>query len=244
MRLGIISDLHGNVEALWPVLRALAREAVQDIVCLGDLVGYNAQAREVIALVRERAIASVHGNHDLMVLGRLPVEGGPRARRGVAWTSAMLTPDELMFLRSLPGAIIRRDRLLLVHSVPGDPVTRLRTERQFVRQFQTLRRTHPGVRMCFTGHTHEPGVIEITRDGHPVAHDAADLRLLPDSFYFVNPGSVGEPRGPDSRATFAVYDAQYHTLAFHRVAYDRDRLARENLRRGLLLPELPVGFTA
>ena len=235
MRLAIISDIHGNAEALRAVLRDLGRDPVQEIVCLGDLVGYNAQPHEVIALVRERGIVSVHGNHDLMTLGFLPVAGGPRARRGAAWTAEMLTDEDRAFLGSLPGELKRPPRMLFVHSALRDPETRLRTEDQFVRHREAIKQVYPDVRICFTGHTHEQRVVEIPRAGRVVSRASTGLVLRNDSFYFVNPGSVGEPRGPDERATYAVYDADRGMLALRRVDYDRARVIRENHRRGFPL---------
>jgi predicted phosphodiesterase len=235
MRLAIISDIHGNAEALRAVLRELGRDPVSEIVCLGDLVGYNAQPHEVIALVRERGIHSVHGNHDLMTLGLLPVAGGPRARRGTLWTGEVLNDDDRRFLGSLPGELERPGGMLFVHSAPRDPLTRLKTEDQLVRLHEAIGHLYPAVRICFTGHTHEQRVVEILRSGGIVTHGPTGRVLRRDSFYFINPGSVGEPRGPDGRAAYALYDTEPGVLAFRRVDYDRARVIRENHRRGFPL---------
>ena len=237
MRLAVISDVHGNALALRAVLRALEQESVTEIICLGDLVGYNAQPREVIQMIRDHGILSVHGNHDLMVLGRLPVAGGPRAKRAIAWTAATLALEDRMFLLGLPETLVRHERHLFVHSAMGDPVLRLKTPDQFENQRRVLGQSLPAVRVCFTGHTHEPGAWELPWGRRPAPHPEAALGLRRDSFYFVNPGSVGEPRGSDHRASFALYDGALERITFHRVPYDRPRLLRENARRGLTVEQ-------
>src|SRR5258705_12641237 len=97
----LIADVHANALALEAVLRACGDRGVGAIWCAGDLVGYNSMPRETIALVRRKSIATVHGNHDLMVAGRLPAEGlGPRAQRTVEWTRQTLGEEELSWLRA------------------------------------------------------------------------------------------------------------------------------------------------
>lgn len=233
MRIAVMSDIRGNAEALRAVLRDLGRDPVSEIICLGDLVGYHAQPREVIATLRERGVTSVRGNHDLMSLGMMPPAGGRRTRRGAAWTGDTLNDEERTFLRDLPGMIQRPGGMLFVHSAPGEKEARLRTDEQFIRQREAVCRSHPGVRICFSADSAEPGVVEVPPSGRPVRHSPSGLVLRPQSFYFVNPGSVGEPRGPDDRASYAVYDAAHSVLSFHRAGYDRARVIRENYRRGL-----------
>src|SRR6185503_6050553 len=147
-----------------------------------------------------------------------------------------LSTDDITFLRHLPGAIRRPEGLLFVHSALGDPVVRLRTDEQLVAHATELRRLVPGTRICFTGHMREPRILEIPADGNPVSHPPTSAVLRRNSFYFVNPGSVGEPKGTDARAVYAIYDGHTGHLSFRRVTYDRERLERENQRRGLPAP--------
>jgi len=235
VRLAILTDLHANAEALAAVLREVHRSGIRRALCLGDLVGYNAFPRETLALVRDRGILSVHGNHDLMAIGRLGLEGcGPRARRAIAWTRTMLTPDDIAYLAQLPAKLRQDDTTLLVHSTLSDPVMRLQTEGEFRAQHRLLKDHYPKLEICFTGHTHEQGAVEITAQGEFRAHEVDELPLRQGGFYFVNPGSVGEPRGSDQRAAYVEYDVETRTLTFHRTAYDRQKVVRENVRQGLL----------
>src|SRR5690348_3787685 len=97
--IGVVSDIHSNVDALVSVLEALKAEGVHDVVSLGDIVGYNGFPMETVMALQRAKVASVLGNHDLMVLGRLPLEGcGPRARRAVEWTATELSPAERAYL--------------------------------------------------------------------------------------------------------------------------------------------------
>jgi predicted phosphodiesterase len=189
----------------------------------------------VMALQREK-VASVLGNHDLMVLGRLPLEScGPRARRAVEWTATELSPAERAYLERLPLEIHREPGLLFVHSTAGDTATRLGTPLQFATERRSLLQRYSGLSICFTGHTHVQQVTEVSATGKITVHAGTEIPLTePSSLYFVNPGTVGEPRGNDLRAAYAIFDDESRTVTFHMVAYDRTRLVQENVRRGLM----------
>ena len=233
MRFAILSDIHANVAALAAVLADIDRRGVDDIVHLGDLVGYNSFPRETVALVQARGIRGVHGNHDLMVCGALSVEHcGPLARRAIEWTREALSPAELAYLAALPGELRPADGIICLHSMLGDPISRVRGRAGFHERFLELRRFDPQLEICCTGHTHRPGAVEIGPDG-VVRHIGAAARLTPGAFWFINPGSVGQPREVDPRAAYAVLDREAQEVAFHRVAYDNTRVSRDNARRGL-----------
>jgi predicted phosphodiesterase len=234
MRIGVISDIHANVDALAGVLDALSGEAVDEIVSLGDIVGYNAFPMETIILLQKAGAASVLGNHDLMVLGRAAVTNcGPRGRRAVEWTAAELSPVEQRFLERLPEEIHRHDELLFLHSTLGNCVARLKGPDDFKLEQRRLAVRFPRVRICFTGHTHEQQVVEISPSGSVLLHREGSVHLATGGFFFVNPGSVGEPRGHDPRAAFAIYDREAARVVFRRVIYDRSRVLRENARKRL-----------
>jgi predicted phosphodiesterase len=238
VRIGLLSDIHANADALAGVLAALSRESVSEIVSLGDIVGYNAFPMETIILLQRARAVSILGNHDLMVLGRIPPTNcGPRGRRAIEWTAAELSPAEHRFLERLPEEIHREDDLLFVHSALGDPLTRLRTADDFKEQQRRLVARFPRLHVCFTGHTHEPQVTEISSSGRVHFHHREQVALTAGSFFFVNPGSVGEPRGSDARAAYAIFDSDRSTVQFRRVGYDRSRVLRENARQRLLPAE-------
>ena len=239
MRFAIVSDIHANVAALAAVLADIDTCGVDDIVHLGDLVGYNSFPSETLALVQARSIRGVHGNHDLMTCGVLSVDHcGPLARRAIEWTRDALSPAELAYLAALPGELRPADGVICMHSMLGDPVGRVRGRAGFHEVCLELRRFDPHLEICCTGHTHRPGAVEIGPDG-VVRHIGAALRLTPGSFWFINPGSVGQPRDSDPRAAYAVVDRASREVAFHRVAYDHARVSRDNARRGLAVAKSP-----
>jgi predicted phosphodiesterase len=234
MRAAIISDIHANHAALCAVIADARQRAIRRLVCLGDLVGYNSFPSETLALMRAEEIRSVHGNHDLMAVGRLePDDCGPNGRAAMLWTRAVLSDDDVEYLRGLPDHLRLAPGVICIHSGLGDPVIRLSTADQFREQLAKLRRLDDRLRLCFTGHTHVPRVLEVAPTGTVVAHMVGRLQLRDGSFYFINPGSVGHPRGSDYRASYAVYDGGAATVAFHRIGYDRRRVIEENARHGI-----------
>jgi predicted phosphodiesterase len=245
MRTAIIADVHGNHAALRAVIADARRNAVRQIVCLGDLVGHNALPSETLELMRAAEIPSVVGNHDLMAIGQLePDDCEPGARAAILWTRTALSPDDVEYLRALPGRLMLEPDGICIHSALGDPVVRLTTPDQFREQLARLRRVDDQLRVCFTGHTHAPGVVEISPCGSVVTRKAARLRLRDGSFYFVNPGTVGAPRGLDHRASYAIYDRDAATVAFRRVAYDKSEVVRANTTHGLETNDMELSLPA
>jgi predicted phosphodiesterase len=238
----LIADIHANAPALEAVLREHDSDPAAAIWCAGDIVGYNSYARETMAIVRAARLTSVHGNHDLMVAGRLPTTGlGPRARRGIEFARDNLTPEERDWLAALPSVLRITDDTICLHSMLGDTQGRLERPEHFRLQAEVLRRYDPGIRVCVTGHTHVPGVVRVTPSGSVETHRGARVSLAAEGFWFVNPGSVGEPRDGDMRASFARLDTAAHVLRFHRARYSRSRVVRMNTLR---LPPLAVAATS
>lgn len=241
MRFAILSDIHANVAALAAVLADIDRRGVDDIVHLGDLVGYNSFPRETLALVQARGIRGVHGNHDLMACGALSLDHcGPLARRALEWTRDALSPAELAYLAALPGELRPADGVICMHSMLGDPIGRVRGREGFHEVSLELRRFDPQLEICCTGHTHRSSAVAIGPDD-VVRHIGAGLRVTPGAFWFINPGSVGQPRDSDPRAAYAVLDLESREVGFHRVAYDDAAVSRDNARRGLVDGKGPRG---
>ncbi len=234
MRIAIISDIHANTPALEAVLADIGQLGVDRIVHLGDLVGYNGFPRETLALVRAHGIPGVHGNHDLMAIGRLGLDRcGPLARKAMAWTRGVLEPEDVDFLASLPAEQPLAGGVIGLHSALRDPLVRLQSSKQFHEAFVALQRFNPTLELCFSGHTHLQGAVEVRPDGL-VRHGGTRLTVTPGSFWFANPGSIGHPRDADPRAAYAVFDSASRNILFRRVRYDRTGLLRENARLGLV----------
>ncbi|MBY6264548.1 metallophosphoesterase [Azospirillum sp. 412522] len=254
MKIALISDIHANLEALRATLDAIRAEEAERIVCLGDIVGYNTDAAACIALLRQAGAVCIAGNHDRAVAGIIGTDGfsGPAAR-AVAWTKARLDDESRAFLSALPlTAVVETGgieasggggTLVAVHGAlhpeVGKDLVRLDDDGKRALSLQALAAHPSGARICAFGHTHRAGLWE-WRDGavHPLpldigAGNGAELRA--DGLYLLNPGTVGEPRGTDSRACFACFDTASRQVTLHRVAYAR-RAALSKTRRAGLAP--------
>jgi predicted phosphodiesterase len=224
VKLALVSDIHANLEALRATLDDIAPRSVDRIVCLGDIVGYNTKPGECIALIRRADALCVAGNHDLAVCGRIPTKSfTTTAARAVVWTQRRLAQDDLNFLGGLPLKANIGGQLLVVHGAlhpqSNCATVRLDSEERRMQSFQALLADPSGARICAFGHTHHAGIYEF-RNGRAVARPEANIRLRDDAYYLINPGTVGEPRGRDRRASYMVLDLAQRTVNLHRVAYD------------------------
>ncbi|HSV77825.1 MAG TPA: metallophosphoesterase family protein [Ramlibacter sp.] len=237
MKIAVISDIHANAQALRAVLDAIALEGVDRIVCLGDVTGYNTDADRCVALLREAGALCIAGNHDRAVLGAIGTDGfTEQARRAVAWTEVRLGDTTRAFLQALPLKLAVDGTLVAVHGAlhpdVGCELVRLDDDRKRALSFDALA-VHPsGARVCAFGHTHRPGAWERDGAGMRFCGDQA-VTLRPDAFYLVNPGSVGESRTDDERASFLVLDTVAAGVRFHRVAYDRQAVRAKTRKAGL-----------
>jgi len=232
LRTLIVSDVHSNFEALDAVLAdAAASGPIDRIFCLGDIVGYNAQPREVLALLRQHEAICVAGNHDLAAAVALPVdEFNPVAAEAVIWSGQQLSDDERAYLAALLPVRIVGDATL-VHGSLRDPIWEYlvdheAAEAQFARQTTAI---------SFVGHSHLPfwSVDKPDRRAPAPAPAGATLVLEARDRVIVNPGSVGQPRDGDPRASYAIWDDGEGAVTWHRVAYDVQAAQRKIREAGL-----------
>jgi len=240
MKLALISDIHANIEALDATLRAIAAEAADRIVCLGDIVGYNASPAECIARLREVGALCVAGNHDRAVSDPHASERLPEgAARAIAWTRTRLDTCALDFLAGLPSELTIEGQIVAVHgalhAVERRESVYLDTRALRQRSFDALASHASRVRVCGFGHTHMPGVYE-ERGGVERVAAGDNVILRDDALYLVNPGTVGQPRPADKPASFMLLDTTRRVLATHRVPYDLRAVAARNRAAGLLSP--------
>jgi predicted phosphodiesterase len=236
MKYAIISDVHANLEALVAVLDAAEGEGAERIVCLGDIVGYHADPDPCVALLRERAHRVIAGNHDLAAVGLLDyARFGKPARIAMDWTKRTLSDESRRYLAALPLVDRVDDRFFVFHAAlhPAPNVElHLSSPERVEQTFEAFVRDDRGVRVAFFGHTHR-GVAYERRGDRVAALDGASLRLDPDAHYLINPGSVGQPRDGDPRASFALFDEAARSVHFHRVTYNvracREKAARAGL---------------
>jgi putative phosphoesterase len=207
MRLGVISDVHGNRVALSAVLDDMP--AVEQVVCAGDVVGYNPWPAECVRAMRDRSIPCVMGNHDRAVARPTGFRFNGMARAGVDHAKSELTDLDLEWLRRLPDErLVADDRVKLVHGHPDDP-----DHYTYPDEFGPDLLGDEDVLVM--GHTHVQH------------HETYDEGIV------LNPGSVGQPRDRDPRAGYAILDLDAMTVEERRVEYDIDRVAEAVREAGL-----------
>jgi predicted phosphodiesterase len=224
MKLALISDIHANLKALDATLADIASQSVDRIVCLGDIVGYNQDAAECIARIRESDCLCVAGNHDLAVCGRITTQDfPPAAASAITWTREQLTQDDLDFLGGLPVKTVIGGELVAVHGAlhPEENCESVRLDNDDHRllSFIALMGHTSGARICAFGHTHR-AVIHEWRHDRILARPEKDVQLDSGAYYLINPGTVGEPRAFDRRATYMVLDLAQRTVNIRYVEYD------------------------
>ncbi len=229
MRLAILSDIHGNLEALEAVLADVDASRVDAMACLGDFVGYGASPNPCIERLRPRLEAAVTGNHDVVAAGRLRLGAfNSDAATAARWTSEALTDENRAWLASLPYTARWRGALL-VHASPLEP-----EEWHYVLSPYEAEHEMEGFQepLCFIGHSHYPGVFE--RDGGRLRYSRdPEVRLDAGRRYIVNVGSVGQPRDGDPRAAYLLWDDRERTVRHVRIDYDIDGAMKRILDAGL-----------
>ncbi|MBI3320444.1 MAG: metallophosphoesterase family protein, partial [Candidatus Omnitrophica bacterium] len=238
----VLSDIHSNLEALNAVLDHLAGERIDRYLCLGDAVGYGADPEACLGRLRACQAISVCGNHEWACLGKLDLEWfNELAKRSVLWTRDRLSFADLDRLRRLP-LVATEGPCTFVHGAFHHP-ERFEYLVEVGQAVETFRRCHTAY--CLTGHTHVPVVYEYDLEQHRVSriltspHDLAEVHVSNDPTrfrYVVNPGSVGQPRDGDAKASCAILDTEGRLLTLHRVAYDIPTAQRKIRQAGL--PEL------
>ena len=222
MRVLIVSDIHSNLVALEAVLRETAGE-YDAVWNLGDTIGYGPRPNECMAVMQSLPTTSIAGNHDLACIGSSTVniaEFNNDARVANIWNGRQLKTTYKQFLNQLPLARSMDDQFYIVHGSPKDPVWEyLLRPYQAEDNWQAI--PH---QTCFIGHSHVQIYIRRNIDGSaagPIMPTPGEVMLLDsDERYFINPGSVGQPRDGDPRAAYAILDTSAQQITFGRVAYD------------------------
>ncbi len=230
MRYALISDIHSNLEALEAVADSVAKDRVDRYLCIGDIVGYAADPKEVIRFVQFlHPEAIVAGNHDWGVAGLMDMEYfNEDAVTAISWTKGMLNHGEIDYLGSL-DLTYEGKGFTLVHGSLESPAEFhyiLNAGDAYVTV--TLMKTP----VCFVGHSHCPGIF-YSSDGKMEKLDGWKAKLAPDKKYVINIGSVGQPRDYDPRASYAVYDTEEGVVEIKRTSYDVDNAKGKILKAGL-----------
>ena len=217
MRYFVLSDIHSNIEALTAVVGKAKEIGFDRALCCGDLVGYGPNPAEVMDVLDEIKTTSIRGNHDRVISGLdEPTHFNVAARQAVEWTREHLGEPYRRRLAALTiGPLPITEKAQLVHGSARDEDEYVVTQPDVV---VNLALSSPAI--TFFGHTHEPGVFTRTIHWRPEYEPDGSARLrLPSDKVLVNPGSVGQPRDGDPRASFVIWDDQESTVEFHRVDY-------------------------
>jgi len=221
---GIISDIHGNLPALQAAADHLAKNQIEKIVVLGDLVGYGAEPGACIDTVRgiKNAVV-ISGNHDRGVVGPDDPNLRETAAEGIRWTRSVLTESQKKYLTELPTAWLVDNLFFAVHGSLYNPDEYIITSRVANKNMKLLRERFLTVRVAFFGHSHVPMLI--SEEGMRTGFRETNLtvELNPKRHYLINPGAVGQPRDGDPRVSFIIFDIFRWAVTFVRVAYDVER---------------------
>jgi predicted phosphodiesterase len=239
MRFAIFSDIHANLEALEAVLQDSKERAATHYVCLGDVVGYNANPHECVQRIREMDCPIVKGNHDEQAsLTESSRDFNELAEHAIEWTRANLNSDDKEWLRDLRMERQVRD-FTIVHATLDTPA-------QWGYVFNNLDAaasfTYQHTSICFFGHTHVPTAF--VREDGVRRLNLEQLRIDPSRKYFINAGSTGQPRDGDWRAAYCLYDSEKNVVELHRVKYDLDAAQKKIIKAGLprlLAERLAIG---
>jgi diadenosine tetraphosphatase ApaH/serine/threonine PP2A family protein phosphatase len=237
MRYGLISDIHSNLVALDAVLHDMG--PVDGLLCMGDIVGYGPQPNEVIARLREYNINSILGNHDLAVLGLLELnEFNNDAIEANLWTREQLNEENWAWLGELKPVKRFDDNVTLAHGSPLEPIWEyLTTPHAASRSFPEF-----DTPICFVGHTHLPRLFRMLDGKRPGTNlpkvemhipEPGQTIIIGFSRMILNPGSVGQPRDGDSRASYAIYDEDEQIVKYRRVLYDIQKTKELMIERDL-----------
>jgi predicted phosphodiesterase len=228
LKYAILGDIHGNWEALSAVLDDAKAQGVSNFVCVGDIVGYNADPRRCLEKIRELECGVVRGNHDHYVSHDESLDDfHPLAANVVDWTRRQLTDEEIAYLRGL-----RLTRVVggfsIVHSTMDMP-------EKWGYVFDTLEAeahfNYQATSVCFFGHTHVPLAFE--KSNRVTSSMYQKVRVTMGRKYFVNVGSVGQPRDGDPRCGYVVYDTKNREIEIRRLAYDLAKTQEKILKAGL-----------
>jgi predicted phosphodiesterase len=232
MRIAVFADIHGNLEAFTQVLTHIHENQASRIFSLGDNVGYGPDPEPVMALIRKHRIDSVLGNHEKAMIEEPFIAWfNPMAQKAVLYTRRHLSEESMDEIRSYPKSRVFENMRFVHGAPPSSPVLYLfqLDDEKLAKRMATLDET-----LCFTGHTHDLGLI--VWDGGDLVRtelEPGTLTLDPAKRYIINVGSVGQPRDGDNRAKYVLYDTGTRRLTVNALTYDNRFTADKIIRAGI-----------
>ena len=232
MRYALLSDIHSNLEALTATLEELKLLSIDQIISMGDLVGYNANPNECLDIIKENNILSVMGNHDSRAVGMVSAHNfNSVAKKAIKWTASTLTEENSLYLKYLPYTL-DLDNIKVCHGWLNSFDKYILDTLDAKENFDL---SGDDKKVTLFGHTHLPCVYVSSSNGVEFI-EKSEVDIIEGSKYLINPGSVGQPRDGDSRASFAVLEINDHGIGkveFKRVRYDIDLTAEKIKKAGL-----------
>ncbi len=218
MKIGIISDIHSNSEAINCVLKNF--EKVDEFICLGDIVGYGADPNDCIEKLKDINCRCIGGNHDFGVVGKLNIDYfNDAARFAILWTSRQLTNENLNFLLSLNEKIELKNNIIAVHGSPQNPILEYILDKNTA----SLIFNKFNYKICFVGHSHLAGCFSFNEDDHQIDYlsfcNGGYIEISKKKRYIINCGSVGQPRDGNPKASYGIYDLKNGIVTIYRVSY-------------------------
>jgi diadenosine tetraphosphatase ApaH/serine/threonine PP2A family protein phosphatase len=230
MKTALLSDVHGNLEALTAVIRSLKDEGIQQLLFLGDAVGYGANPNECIELLREVSDDMLAGNHDWAAVGKSSYkEFNPDAKKAIEWTRQNLTKENRLFLSSLP-LLGEAEGFLFVHATPYEPELwdYIFGTDDAEYYFEKFRHS-----LCFTAHSHIPVIFIQTDTGKTLLQKGGQIAIKKDFRYIINSGSIGQPRDGSPLSSYGIYDTDKKEYTLMRMIYDVGQAQEKILNAGL-----------
>lgn len=229
MKYAVIGDIHANLEALEAVIEECQKHNVQKYLCIGDIVGYNANPSECLEMVRSLPLGGVvMGNHDEQAAEDTELVGfNPQAAFAIEWTRKNLSQEQRTWLGNLRLSI-QMGKITIVHATLDSP---RRWGYIFDKHSAGASFSYQFSQVCFCGHSHVPLAFE--KFGTIQGGKYSDIRVQPGHKYLVNVGSVGQPRDGDWRSAFVTYDTEENLIQLHRIPYDIKTAQDKILKAGL-----------
>lgn len=228
MKFAIIADIHANLDAFQVVLEDCKNQQVTHYACLGDVVGYNANPKECLDIVRTMNMPCVKGNHDEYCSSDEHLEGfNPAAAEAVNWTRKQLTEDDTQWLRDLKYTRMVTN-FTIVHATLDGPQ---RWGYVFDKLAAAASLTYQNTSLCFFGHTHVP--VAFMKDSVVRGGTYSKFKVEQGKKYFVNVGAVGQPRDNNPKSAYVIYDTLESTIELRRLEYDIAAAQKKILAAGL-----------
>ena len=228
MKYAVIADIHANLEAFQVVLEDTRNQNCTHYTCVGDVVGYGANPKECLYTVRKMGMPCVKGNHDEYSSSEEDLDGfNPHAAEAVTWTRKQLTADDRQWLRDLKYVRMVAS-FSMVHATLDGPS---RWGYVFDKLMAAASFTYQNTSVCFFGHTHVP--VAFVRDSVVRGGSYSKFKVEPGRKYFVNVGSVGQPRDGNPKSAYVIYDLDEGSIELRRLDYDIPKAQKKILAAGL-----------